>query len=55
MNHFERHQGILRAERIPLAELARAYGTPLYVYSTATLERHWKVLDRSLAPLEGES
>jgi diaminopimelate decarboxylase len=49
MNHFERKDGELRAEKIPLGSLARAYGTPLYVYSTATLRRHWKVLDRSLA------
>ena len=51
MNHFQRKGGALHAEEIPLASLARAYGTPLYVYSTATLERHWRVLDRSLAGL----
>jgi diaminopimelate decarboxylase len=49
MNHFQRNRGVLCAESIPLRELAGAYGTPLYVYSTATLKRHWKVLDRSLA------
>ncbi len=49
MNHFQRRDGELHAESVPLARLARAYGTPLYVYSTATLRRHWKVLDRSLA------
>jgi diaminopimelate decarboxylase len=49
MNHFERRDGELRAEKIRLEALAGAYGTPLYVYSTATLRRHWKVLDRSLA------
>lgn len=51
MNHFERKDGELRAERIRLEDLARAYGTPLYVYSTATLRRHWRVLDRSLSGL----
>jgi diaminopimelate decarboxylase len=51
MNHFERKGGELRAEKIRLSDLARAYGTPLYVYSSATLRRHWKVLDRSLAGL----
>jgi diaminopimelate decarboxylase len=51
MNHFQRRDGALHAEAIPLDRLARAYGTPLYVYSTATLRRHWKVLDRSLAGL----
>jgi diaminopimelate decarboxylase len=51
VNHFQRRGGELRAEGVPLAALARAYGTPLYVYSTATLRRHWRVLDRSLAGL----
>jgi diaminopimelate decarboxylase len=49
MNHFQRKRGVLLAEEIPLEELAEAYGTPLYVYSTATLTRHWKVLEKSLA------
>jgi diaminopimelate decarboxylase len=48
MNHFQRKDGALRAEEIPLQDLAEKYGTPLYVYSTATLTRHWKVLDASL-------
>ncbi len=49
MNHFQRKRGELHAEAIPLEELARRHGTPLYVYSSATLTRHWKVLHRSLA------
>ena len=52
MNHFQRKRGVLHAEGIPLEELARAHGTPLYVYSTATLTRHWKVLHRSLSGLD---
>jgi len=48
VNHFQRRGGVLHAEAIPLEELAEKYGTPLYVYSTATLRRHWRVLDRSL-------
>ncbi len=52
MNHFQRKRGRLHAEAIPLDELAAAYGTPLYVYSTATLTRHWKVLERSLRGLD---
>jgi len=52
MNHFQRRRGVLHAEKIPLADLARAYGTPLYVYSTATLKRHWKVLEGSLRGLD---
>jgi diaminopimelate decarboxylase len=51
MNHFQRKRGLLHAEAIPLEELARVYGTPLYVYSTATLTRHWKVLERSMRGL----
>ena len=51
MNHFQRQKGVLHAEEIPLDRLARAYGTPLYVYSSATLRRHWKVLDRALSGL----
>jgi diaminopimelate decarboxylase len=51
MNHFQRKRGVLHAESIPLEELADAYGTPLYVYSTATLERHWGVLEKALAGL----
>ncbi len=51
MNHFRRKRGVLYAEDIPLRGLAEAYGTPLYVYSTATLTRHVKVLERSLRGL----
>ncbi|HEY6104550.1 MAG TPA: diaminopimelate decarboxylase [Anaeromyxobacteraceae bacterium] len=51
MNHFRRRGGVLHAEAIPVEELARAYGTPLYLYSTATLTRHWRVLDGSLGGL----
>ncbi|HET9594517.1 MAG TPA: diaminopimelate decarboxylase [Anaeromyxobacteraceae bacterium] len=51
MNHFRRRRGELWAEDIPLADLAEAYGTPLYVYSSATLTRHWRVLERSLRGL----
>ncbi len=51
VNHFLRKKGVLHAESIPLERLAERYGTPLYVYSGATLTRHWKVLHRSLAGL----
>jgi diaminopimelate decarboxylase len=51
VNHFERKHGALLAEDVPMEELAERFGTPLYVYSTATLTRHWKVLHRSLAGL----
>ena len=49
MNHFQRKHGVLHAESLPLEDLASGHGTPLYVYSTATLTRHWRVLHRSLA------
>jgi diaminopimelate decarboxylase len=49
MNHFQRKDGVLYAEDVPVEALAERHGTPLYVYSTATLTRHWKVLNRSLA------
>jgi len=52
VNHFQLRRGQLHAERIPLAALAREHGTPLYVYSTATLTRHWKVLAGSLRGLD---
>ena len=43
MNHFAYRDGRLYAEDIDLARLADEVGTPAYVYSTATLERHYKV------------
>jgi diaminopimelate decarboxylase len=48
VNHFQVKDGALHAEDVPLERLAAKYGTPLYVYSTATLTRHWRVLERSL-------
>ena len=41
MDHFNYIDDQLHAESVPLAEIAAAYGTPCYVYSRATLERHW--------------
>jgi diaminopimelate decarboxylase len=52
MNHFQRRRGTLHAEAIPHPDLAEEYGTPLYVYSTATMTRHWRVLERSLRRLD---
>lgn len=40
--------GQLWAENVSLAQLAEDYGTPLYVYSRATLERHWHAFDKSV-------
>jgi diaminopimelate decarboxylase len=52
VNHFQARRGVLHAEALPLPDLARKHGTPLYVYSTATLARHWKVLNASLKGLD---
>jgi diaminopimelate decarboxylase len=43
MNHFQYKHGSLHAEEVDLAAIARAVGTPFYCYSTATLERHYRV------------
>jgi len=40
--------GQLWAENVALSDLAQQYGTPLYVYSRATLERHWHAFDKSV-------
>lgn len=51
MDHFTRIDGRLHGEQVPLDTLAERYGTPLYVYSRATLERHWHAFDDALAGL----
>jgi len=48
MDHFSYHNGSLHAENVPLADIAAQFGTPCYVYSRATLERHWQVFDAAL-------
>ncbi len=48
MNHFQYKNGMLCAEGVPLDRLADAVGTPFYCYSTATLERHFKVFSGAL-------
>ncbi|MBK1671786.1 diaminopimelate decarboxylase [Ectothiorhodospira shaposhnikovii] len=48
MDHFNYHNGVLHAEDLSLEDLAQRHGTPLYVYSRATLERHWHAFDRAL-------
>ncbi|MBV8593365.1 MAG: diaminopimelate decarboxylase, partial [Caulobacteraceae bacterium] len=53
MNHFERRDGELCCEGVPLARLAHEVGTPLYVYSTATLARHYQVFQGALAAHPG--
>ena len=43
MDHFSYKNGEMHAESVPLRTIAEAVGTPVYVYSTATLERHFRV------------
>ncbi len=49
MDHFDYRSGVLHAEDVSLAEIAAQVGTPFYVYSSATLERHLSVMDAALA------
>jgi len=49
MDHFDYREGELYAEEVPLREIARRYGTPCYVYSRATLERHWRAFDNAFS------
>ena len=48
MDHFLYRNGILHAEDVPLPEIAAAVGTPFYVYSTATLTRHYQLFKDAL-------
>jgi diaminopimelate decarboxylase len=48
MDHFLYRDGILHAEDVPLRDIAAAVGTPFYVYSTATLTRHYTLLKEAL-------
>ena len=49
MNHFHMINGALHAEDVPIAEIAAAVGTPFYCYSSATLERHYRVFAAAFA------
>jgi diaminopimelate decarboxylase len=48
MDYFDYRDACLYAENVDLSSIAETYGTPCYVYSRATLERHWQVFDNSL-------
>ena len=52
MNHFGYIDGVLHAENVPVPEIAKAVGTPFYIYSTATLERHYKVFSGAFADVD---
>ena len=49
MDHFVFRNGELHAEDAPVADIARRHGTPCYIYSRATLTRHYKAFDDALA------
>ena len=52
MDHFLYKDGVLHAEDVPVPEIAAAVGTPFYVYSTATLLRHFQLFDDALEGME---
>ncbi|MGL1862353.1 MAG: diaminopimelate decarboxylase [Pseudodesulfovibrio sp.] len=52
MHHFEYRDGTLFAEDVSVPDLAKEYGTPLYVYSAATFKRHYKAFDSAFAGLD---
>ena len=52
MHHFDYRGGVLSAEAVRLDALAERVGTPFYCYSTATLERHYKVFAGAFADVD---
>ncbi len=52
MHHFQYRDGELYAEDVKIADLAAEYGTPLYIYSAATLSRHFKAFDSAFDGLD---
>jgi len=52
MHHFAYRSGVLHAEEVDLAALAESVGTPFYCYSTATIERHYRVFATAFADVD---
>ncbi len=52
MDHFIYRDGALFAEDVAISEIAASVGTPFYVYSTATLQRHYQVFDDALQGMD---
>jgi diaminopimelate decarboxylase len=52
MDHFEFRDGVLHCEDVPLPAIAEAVGTPVYVYSSATLRRHARVFREAVEGLD---
>ena len=55
MDHFDYRDGELWCEGVALSAIAKAVGTPVYVYSSATLERHFNVFQDAFKGLGVES
>lgn len=49
MDHFDYRERKLYAESVPVETIVEQYGTPTYIYSRATLERHWRVFSEALS------
>jgi len=52
MHYFQYKDGQLHAEDIPVADLVKEYGTPLYIYSATTLKRHYKAFDSAFEGID---
>jgi diaminopimelate decarboxylase len=52
MDHFSYRNGVLHAEDVPVPIITESVGTPLYVYSNATLKRHYNVFEAALEGLD---
>ena len=52
MDHFLYKDGKLYAEDVPVGDIAAAVGTPFYCYSTATLQRHFRLFDEALSGMD---
>ena len=52
MHHFQYRNNKLHCEGVSVESLAEKFGTPLYIYSQATLTDHYQKLDKALAPLD---
>ena len=48
MDYFAYSQGQLHAEQVAVSDIAAQHGTPVYIYSRATLERHWHAFNDAI-------
>jgi len=49
MDYFDYKKGVLHAEDVAIPNISTEYGTPVYIYSRATLERHWHAFDQAFS------